>query len=517
MGLLKGKTPWIALLLVAAGGGGWWWYTNQTEASTPVWRTAAVSRGTIQSTVSASGTLKAVVTVEVGTQVSGQVSELHADFNTVVKKGQVIARIDPSTFAAKVKESEADLEISRGQLAVHRAALKTMEADIAAARAAVREAKLDLDRKEKLLPRRTISRADFDKAKSVYDQALARLAAAEAKAQQQQAQIRVAAATVKRNEAQLAQRKIDLDRTYIRSPVDGVVINRSVDVGQTVAASLQAPVLFTIAKDLREMQVEVNVDEADIGRIANGQFVSFTVDSFPGRTFRGRVAQVRKASKEEQSVITYTVIVATRNFDLRLLPGMTANVTFIISRQENVLRVPNRALRFRPPGVARQTASQGRSRADRMRARLDRLAKALKLTPAQKKEVAEAFQEMMDGFRSQRRAVGATGGGRAMRQRFRALRQKLNNRLRNILTPEQMRKYAELRRGFRGRRGQGTRVRRGRLWVVGADGAPKAVRIVLGITDGQYTEVRGTGISNGDKVIIGIDRSRRRSSPRLRL
>ena len=299
---MGGKAKWLTLILaLAAGGGAWWYFTDDAATETPVWRTATVSRGTIQSTVSASGSLKAVVTVEVGTQVSGQISELRADYNTVVKKNQVIARIDPRTFEAKVKEAEADLEISRGQLAVHIAALRTMQSDIVAAKAALVEAKLDLDRKARLLPGRTISKAVYDKAKSVFDQAAAKLASAEAKVLQQNAQIRVARAQVRRNEAMLAQRRIDLERTYIRSPVDGVVIARNVDVGQTVAASLQAPVLFTIARDLRRMQVEVSVDEADIGRIAVGQQADFTVDSFPGRTFRGQVQQVRKASKEESA------------------------------------------------------------------------------------------------------------------------------------------------------------------------------------------------------------------------
>ena len=290
---MSGKAKWLVLAVaVAAGGGGWWYFANDAATRALAWRTAKIEQGTIQSTVSASGSLKAVVTVEVGTQVSGQVSALHADYNTQVKKGQVIARIDPRTFEAKVKESEADLEISRGQLAAHVAAVRGMAADIVAARAAVVEAKLDLERKAKLLPGRTISKAVYDKAKSVYDQAEAKLVSAKAKVQQQRAQIQVARAQVRRNQALLTQRKIDLERTFIRSPVDGVVINRNVDVGQTVAASLQAPILFTIAKDLRQMQVEVSVDEADIGRIAVGQQSNFTVDSFQGRTFRGRVQQV---------------------------------------------------------------------------------------------------------------------------------------------------------------------------------------------------------------------------------
>ncbi len=515
---MSGKAKWLGLLVVvAAGAGAWWYFANDAATETPVWRTAKVTRGTIQSTVSASGSLKAVVTVDVGTQVSGQVSELRADYNTQVKKGQVIARIDPRTFDAKVKESEADLEISRGQLAVHIAAVKGMASDIVAAKAALVEARLDLERKVKLLPGRTISKAVYDKAKSAFDQAAAKVVATESKVLQQKAQIAVARAQVKRNQALLAQRKIDLERTFIRSPVDGVVINRSVDVGQTVAASLQAPVLFTIAKDLRQMQVEVSVDEADIGRIAVGQRADFTVDSFQGRTFRGRVQQVRKASKEESNVITYTVIVATRNDDLRLLPGMTANVTFVISRRDNIVRVPNRALRFRPPGVAAEQASSGNSRAARMRARLDKLARDLKLTPDQKQRVAAAYREMFEKIRALR-----GGGGGNIREQFRTLRRKLMSRLQSILTPAQFKQMAGMRRGGRGgrggRAGGQARGRPGRVWVAGADGVPRAVRVTVGITDGQHTELRRGEIKPGDQVIVGIDRTGGRSRrPRLRL
>ena len=209
------------------------------------------------------------------------------------------------------------------------------------------------------------------------------------------------------------------------------------------------------------------------------------------------------------------MIVTTRNDDLKLLPGMTANVTFVISRKENVVRLPNRALRFLPPGASRET-SGGNSRAARARARLDRMAKALKLTDDQKKQVADAYREMFEKIRAMRSGGGAGGN---MRAQFRSLRQKLMSRLRQILSPEQFRKMADMRRG--GRRGgwrQQARGRAGRVWIVAADGTPRAIRIRIGITDGQHTELMRGGLKPGDRVIIGIDRSgRRRTSPRLRL
>ncbi len=327
--------PLLVLLLVVGGGAAAYWYWNQDEqADLPLWRTATITRGPLASTVSASGTLRAVVTVEVGSQISGQIKALYADFNSEVKANQKIALIDPATFQAKLQEAEADLAVAKASVSVQQSRLTALAADIRAAQAALTQAKADYDRKKELMPTRAITKSDFDKAEAAFNQAKAKLDGAVASEAQQRAQLEVARAQILQKDAIVRQRRLDLDRTVIRSPVDGVVIARNIDKGQTVAASLQAPVLFTIAKNLRHMQVEVSVDEADIGRIRVGQQVEFTVNSFQGRTFPGEVKQIRLQPKEVSNVITYTVIVSAENADLRLLPGH--------DRQRHLQRQPSR-------------------------------------------------------------------------------------------------------------------------------------------------------------------------------
>jgi len=343
-------------------------------------RLARIERGPIISTVSSTGTLNAVITVQVGSQVSGQIKELLADFNSEVREGQIIARIDPENFEARVRQAEAELAVSKSNVSTQRAAVERAKADLQnsrsaldaaraqaeKARVAVEDAKRDLTRKQTLHKRTIISESEIDKAVAAYDQAVAQLNAAYAEEQAQgslvrsreaavkmaKAQVEHALAQVQQREAALHQSRVDLEHTVIRSPVDGVVIERSVDVGQTVAASLQAPTLFTIAQDLRKMQVDTNVDEADIGRIRVDQRVTFTVDSFPGHEFKGSVKQIRKAPETVQNVVTYTVVVSADNPDLRLLPGMTANVQIVVNERAETLKVPNAALRFRPSGAA---------------------------------------------------------------------------------------------------------------------------------------------------------------------
>lgn len=505
------KWPLLVLLVLVAGGGGAWYWTQKSEADGPVWQTAKVTRGTVASTVSASGTLKAVVTVQVGSQVSGQIKETYVDFNSEVKANQKIALIDPASFEAKLREAEADLAVAKSSIAMQQARLKALVADIRAAEAGVAEAKADFERQHKLMPTRAVTKSVYDKAVAAYRQAQAKLDSAKASAAQQRAQIEVAKATVLQKAAIVQQRKLDLDRTVIRSPVDGVVIARNIDVGQTVAASLQAPVLFVIAKDLREMQVEVNVDEADIGSIRVGQSAEFSVDAFPGRTYPGVVKQIRLQPTDISNVVTYTVIVSAENVDLSLLPGMTANVTFDVSRRANVLLVPNRALRFRPPGaqVARNTAAPGRRR-NRSRQMIRRLTAALKLTPEQQRKLRALLAEQRAKI-ADMRARGASRDD--LRAQFRKMRAIIANRLAAMLTPKQRRAYAALRRGH-----AANPTRTGRVWLVDASGQPKAVPLLLGISDGRNTEVLRGAIKVGDAVLVGILQpgSGRRRGPRLR-
>jgi len=290
---------------------------------TPEYQVAPVERGAILSTVTASGILDAVDVVEVGSQLSGRIVAVEADHNSVVKKGDVIARLDPEEFEALVDEAKADVAIAL--------------AEEKAARVQWEETQRELVRLEALGEQNAVSDRELDKARANFSSAEAALDLAKARVEQRR--------------AGLSRNQFNLDRSVIRAPIDGVVIERGVNVGQTVAASLQAPTLFTVARDLRNMQVETSVDEADVGRVKAGQRASFTVDSFPGRVFTGKVVQVRKAPQVVQNVVTYTVIISAYNDGRHLLPGMTANVSIVVSEKNDVLKVPNAALRFAPTGT----------------------------------------------------------------------------------------------------------------------------------------------------------------------
>lgn len=327
----------LALIILAAAGYALWRNLNG-GSDTPKFKLAKLESGPLTAVVSSTGTLNPVVSVSVGSQVSGQVKELHADFNSPVKAGQLIARIDPETFQLRVRQAEADLESTRASVAVQKA-------EVARVTATLMDAQRDLERKTMLVEKNFISAADRDRAQAVHEIAKAALDVALAQANN-------SSAVVRQRESQLAQTRVDLERTAIRSPVDGIVVKRSVDTGQTVAASLQAPELFIIARNLTDMQVDTSIDEADVGRIAVGQMATFTVDAFPGRSFSGQVTQIRKAATVVSNVVTYTVIVSAANPDLTLLPGMTANVRVVTARKEKVLKAPNAALRFRPPSTA---------------------------------------------------------------------------------------------------------------------------------------------------------------------
>jgi len=315
------KTIVAAVALSAAAGAGYGYWRMNNIAQEPPYLTAPVVRGNIRQVVSSTGTLQAVTTVLVGSQVSGTIAKLSADYNSKVTKGQVVAQLDQSRFAARVEETRANL------LAAQAAAAKS--------KVALEDAERTLKRAKELKQRELVSQSELDAAQTAYDSA--------------RSQLNVAQAQVGQAQASMNQAQIDLGYTIIRSPVDGVVISRSVDVGQTVAASLSAPTLFTIANDLTRMEVHTNVDEADIGNIFEGQDVTFTVDAHPQRRFRGKVHQVRNAPQTIQNVVTYNSVVRINNKELLLKPGMTANVQFLVAQKEDVLTIPNIALRFRPP------------------------------------------------------------------------------------------------------------------------------------------------------------------------
>jgi HlyD family secretion protein len=310
---------------------------------TPQYFTEKVQKGDIQNVVQATGTINAVTTVQVGSEVSGTIQKLNADFNSHVKKDQVVAQIEPSLFQGAVLQAKADLGDGQANLAVSKANLNK-------AKAAAVQAKQDLDRNQALADAGVIPAQQLDAAKATSQSDDAAVAAA-------QAQVTQAAADVQQKVAALTVAQTNLDHTIIRSPIDGTVIARSVDVGQTVAASLQAPTLFTIAQDLTKMQVYVATDESDVGAIHAGQPVNFKVDAFPTQTFNGRVSAVRLNATTVQNVVTYTTIVDFDNPDMKLYPGMTAYVNVPVATATDVVKVPNGALRYTPDLTAQQIAA----------------------------------------------------------------------------------------------------------------------------------------------------------------
>jgi HlyD family secretion protein len=339
-----------AMALVAAGGGYAWW-TQRASTDAVQYRTAKLERGNLQATVAASGAVNPVALVTVGTQVSGQISELLVDFNSEVKAGQLLARIDPETFEYRVRSAQADVDATRAAVLTAQANTLSAQTQVSRAQVDLDEARRDYDRKQSLVEKQFIAQSEADKARALVNTSVEAVKAVQAQVGVAQAQVASAKANVAQREAALAQARIDLARTRITSPVNGIVIKRAIENGQTVAASLQAPELFVIAKNLRDMQVDAAIDESDVGRLKLGQKATFTVDAFPGQTFEGDIRQVRKAATNVANVVTYVAVVGFNNADGRLLPGMTANVRVVTDQREAVLKVPNSALRVRIAGV----------------------------------------------------------------------------------------------------------------------------------------------------------------------
>jgi len=512
-----------------------------SDGNQPSFRLIQVERGPIISTVSSTGTVTPVITVQVGSQLSGQIKELYVDFNSRVQEGQVIARIDPENFEARVRQADAELAVARANVAIQRAAVERTRAELengyaalAAAKAQTEKARVvlvhakrDLDRKRALHQQAIISKSQIDDAVAAHDQAHAQFSAAEAQEQAQdsivlsrkaqlkmsQAQVEHALAQVKHREAALHNSKIDLEHTIIRSPLDGVVIQRNVDIGQTVAASLQAPTLFTIAQDLRNMQVDTNVDEADIGRIQAGQRVTFSVDAFPGREFIGQVEQIRKASQTIQNVVTYTVVVSAENQDQHLLPGMTANVQLVIDERQSVLKVSNAALRFRPSNretdKVADTSNVEKGRilsggSEQQAERLKRLNEMLGLTKDQQVQVRTIIAEQRERIITlQRQGIAPED----IRTEVKRMWKQNRSAISTILTPEQREKFLRMATSSKAKP-----IKRGRVWLLDKNGTPVPVDIITGISDGSFTEIVRGDLKAGQEVIAGTSQLERRSS-----
>jgi HlyD family secretion protein len=526
---LNTKTRLVAVVAVVAlvALTGIWFYGSGANAAE--YMTAKVERGNLRNTVTATGTVQAVTTVQVGSQASGTISALYADFNSTVKKGQVVAQLDPSVAQAQVQQARANLAQATAQLQAARTAVANSHAGVAQSRAgisdararalaagsttqnqqagvsaaeanvAVLKAQLDdaqsvLNQEQSLLQSGVISQREYltaqtsyKTAEARYNQALAQLQMAklsaqsassagqasaaaqveqaQAAAQQSQGQVGSAQAQVQNAVAQVEQARaalqlseINLQHTTITSPIDGVVVSRDVNVGQTVAASLSAPTLFTIAQDLTQMQVIANIDQADIGLVEQAKSVAFTVDAFPGEEFKGAIQQMRLNPQNVQNVVTYNVVIDVANPEQKLKPGMTANLTVTIDERNDVLKVPNSALRFTPQTTDAAQTRSGNSNGSRRGTGRRQNAGNSNSTDA-------AATQQPDGSNAQQQ-----GGARAQFARAS-----------EPVLPGQMR----------------------RVWVLGADGKPEPRRIKVGLSDGSATEVVEGELREGDVIVTG--------------
>ncbi len=478
----------VAVALAAFAG----WQLLKPQAPKDPYRTAAVERGAITKAVSASGTLEALVTVDVGSQISGQITKVMADFNDEVRAGQVLAVLDPQTYESRVQQAQADV-VAGG------AALRQAQATLAAAQA-------DYNRKRTLVNQGIYAPTVLDTSKAAFGQA--------------QAAVDSARARIVQSQAALRSQRVDLGRTTIVAPIDGVIVDRQIEPGQTVAASLQAPILFRIAQDLSKVEVKISVDEADIGQVKEGQPVKFTVDAFPDDNFTGIVTQVRKQPVTEQNVVAYVVMAEADNPQGKLLPGMTANADIVLEQKSNVLKVPAAALRWQPasengqtvrtpgfggppgmgpPGGGRQGAGGGERRAGGMGGQ--RIVQQLDLDARQQK----AWDAIQADLRQKSAAALASAGGdrKVMRE---AMRKNLNEALAKLepqLKPEQKQKLVALRATMAsGGRGDGAGFTGGVVYVLRED-KPTPIPVRIGATDGAFTEIRTQALKPGDQVITG--------------
>ncbi|MDR1311025.1 MAG: efflux RND transporter periplasmic adaptor subunit [Burkholderiaceae bacterium] len=486
--LFRRKRFWFSCIVLAAAVAGGVWFVGDSKESVQ-FKVVAVGRGRITATVSSSGTINPVISVQVGSQVSGQIKELYVDFNSEVTKGQLIARIDPETFEYRVRQGEADVNSARAQVQSARAEEARQKVNLA-------NAKIDMERRLKLVDRGFLSPSERDTVTSVYEAQVQAVNVAHAG-------VNNALATVKQREAALEQAKVDLERTMIRSPVNGTIIKKTVEAGQTVAASLQAPELFVIAEDLTDMQVETAIDESEIGRIRVGQKTTFTVDSYPGRTFEGEVRQIRLAAQNVSNVITYVVIVSAPNPKKALLPGMTANVRIVLDERENVRLIPNAALRFRPPsGVAAPTAqpaTDAQKRASRegaLKATLARYTSELGLDAEQKNRAEAILTAMRHSI-----AEMHTRPEQDRKKAIEAIRADMQQKMAEILNAEQKKKWAALLQAESDRRDTLTT---GRIYIQNESGQPQEMSVRIGVSDGAMTELVGANPPEGTAVIVGV-------------
>jgi HlyD family secretion protein len=530
----------VTLAVVAAAGLAAFFYGIAEWNGAPAegsYRLAKAERGEIIATVNATGTINPTTTVIVGSQLSGQVVQILADYNSEVKADQVVARLNSDQIRAKLDAARADLEQMRAQKLVQEGQIEKVKAETEKARAAQADAEAQVARNEALLSdtqriferqselrsrgfaaeqaldtaraNRDAQQAALTSARAQVNSAKAAIASLAADLQVAQANLAAVTAQIAQRQAAVRQIEVDLRNTDIRSPVSGVVVQRNVELGQTVAASFTAPELFRIADDLRHMEISANIDETDVGRIKPGQRATFTVNAFPGRTFEGRVKQVRLGSQTVNNVVIYTTIISIENPRRELLPGMTANLRIETDRREDVVRIPNAALRWRPPATvdAPVAGANGQPRtrvsgtgqtspgARNIAEFIEAVKAELKLSADQSKQVDEVVADMRKSFMS---AMTGEQDQNARRERARALRKELDDKIAGILTDAERPAFNAIRERFAA---SGTS-QAGRVFLLGPDRKPQGVTIRIGASDGAQTEVVA-GLEAGREVIIG--------------
>lgn len=547
------RSAWIAggAALVALVGLAWYAQPFAASKSSPPYRFARVERGDIIAAVAATGTINPISIVIVGSQLSGQVVEILSDYNDIVKANQMMARLNTDQLRAKADAARADLAQARALAMVQEANLEKNKADQEKARAAmadmsaqmrradalVDDARQTLARQEQLVTRGSATEVTLQAARtaSLTQQAARESTAAQitsaaaslssliADAQVATAQLASARASIAQREAVIRQIEVDIRNSEIRSPVDGVVVQRNIELGQTVAASLQAPTLFLVAENLDNMVIYANVDETDVGRVQPGQPAPFTVNAFPGRTFEGKVQQVRLGSQTIQNVVIYTAVIAVENPGRVLLPGMTANLRVLTERKGDVLRVSNAALRFRPagelgadrppqvggapgaspfgglPAAGGQASGGANQNAGRQFAQFaQRIKTEVVLDAAQSAAVDTIFA----AAREKARTIATSEAGPAQRREsFARFRNETAEQVKALLTPAQQPKFEAIRADFAPTAGRG---QFGRLHRLGADGELQAITVRLGASDGTFTEITDAGsLKPGDDVVIG--------------
>lgn len=503
----KRRTPIgiIVLLAVVVGVAAFIW-GGKANASDYI--TAKVDRGTVEVTVSATGTVQAVVTVQVGSQVSGTVSWLGADFNSQVKKGQIIARLDPALFQAQVDNARANVANANAAVQAAQTEINNQNANVSSAKANQEVTRVQRDDALALVKRYeglkdVLSGRDLEAAKAQANAAAARVEQAVAQVGQSQAalassraKVEQAKAAVSQAQAQLQQSQLNLDHSIIPSPIDGVVVSRAVDVGQTVAASLSAPTLFTIANDLTKMQVLASIDEADVGQVKPGIKAHFSVDAYPGETFSGEISQLRLNAQTLQNVVTYSAVIDVTNADLKLRPGMTANITVPVARRDDVMTVPNAALRFKPTNISDEEIRQ---KLDARRQQRDAQRQGAEEQPATggqsnanaqgQEQPAAQGQEQHQGNANQQ------GGGGGRRQRGEG------GQGGQAGQGGQGGQGSQAGQGGQG--GQSGQRRQGQMvWVLTGNKTIEPRFVRAGLTNGRITEIMGD-IHEGDTVVIG--------------